>query len=946
MLAFACAFTMFAGAAFTDQADIEAAEAVDMLTALGVIDGYEDGSFQPNETVTRAEMAKMIYTIRNGGNATVTQYEGYKTPFADVENTGHWAKGYIAYCYANGIIDGKSATSFDPDATVTGTEAAKMALVLIGYDAERAGLEGSSWTTNTINLATQKDLFKDFSISITGGCDRQYAAQLLYNTLWACTVRWSADAESYEDVVTYEDSQDGTTAKPLNVTVAKRWMGLEEFVGTYEGNSDNLSNLQDGRIQVTNSKGTKYATYDLGLEWLGEEVKVLYKESKNGVTDLDPKDEVFGVYNTGETTVYNITAGDLQDGDDAKIKFGDKEYKAAAKLTVTENYADVYANVEGADSRKAVTAFGKSGGTDGEYYGARPDTIKFVANDGEITAAYVNTYTMARVTAVSSDEVSINNGIGAIAFDGNEIYEDIAKDDIVVIQTFFDDDPESDDAYNVITKADVKSAELTGYKGATENVSFDGETYKVMNGALLGTGVDNDFETSVKDQIGETYDFYMIGSYVAAAKLTSDGAKNYAVVTGKAGHPGNKADPLKVSILTAANEELLVEVDTDGETVVNQDNLISYSVVSDSKIKIKEVEPLATKGVGYVKDTKTFDGVVTTADAPLFVIKGDDYYVYNIRDLNDTVAQGDSAKINDGGKIVAALIERTDTPSGASSDTVYGIVSDAQSAVKVDGTYYTKFVVDTFDKDGNAESKDVLVEGTETTLAKGDLVSFEVRGSDTYNDGDIKRYTDGNNNATAAWVMEYEGDILTVWNNIVKKGSSYEGKADDYTTLAFDDDAVIAFVDVANNKGAVDNGVPAFNDVTGYKNVMYVKDGDKIVGMFVDVKHNILEATSTTASEAATISVKGGAISGKDGFSVEAVPAATLIAGDTIEITVTHESANFDSSKQFELTLSNSQTVEAEGTGDKSITFSYEVTADDVENPTLELTVTGITTKA
>ena len=69
VLAFACAFTMFAGAAsYSDKADIKATTAVDMLSSLGVIQGYEDGSFKPNTTVTRAQMAKMIFTIMNGGN--------------------------------------------------------------------------------------------------------------------------------------------------------------------------------------------------------------------------------------------------------------------------------------------------------------------------------------------------------------------------------------------------------------------------------------------------------------------------------------------------------------------------------------------------------------------------------------------------------------------------------------------------------------------------------------------------------------------------------------------------------------------------------------------------------------------------------------------------------------------------------------------------------------
>ena len=64
VLAFACAFTMFAGAAsYSDKADIKATTAVDMLSSLGVIQGYEDGSFKPNTTVTRAQMAKMIFTI-------------------------------------------------------------------------------------------------------------------------------------------------------------------------------------------------------------------------------------------------------------------------------------------------------------------------------------------------------------------------------------------------------------------------------------------------------------------------------------------------------------------------------------------------------------------------------------------------------------------------------------------------------------------------------------------------------------------------------------------------------------------------------------------------------------------------------------------------------------------------------------------------------------------
>ena len=84
---------MFAGAAFTDQADIKVdADVVDTLVSLGVIEGFEDGSFQPNGTVTRAQMAKMIYVLRTG-NSDASAYNNDKTTFTDIN--GHWAAGYI-----------------------------------------------------------------------------------------------------------------------------------------------------------------------------------------------------------------------------------------------------------------------------------------------------------------------------------------------------------------------------------------------------------------------------------------------------------------------------------------------------------------------------------------------------------------------------------------------------------------------------------------------------------------------------------------------------------------------------------------------------------------------------------------------------------------------------------------------------------------------------------
>ena len=161
---------MFAGAAFTDQADIKVKdEVVDTLVELGVIEGFEDGSFQPNATVTRAQMAKMIYVLRTG-KSDASAYNDDKTSFTDIGS--HWARGYIKYCQSLGIIAGKSNTIFAPNATVTAQEAAKMLLVTLGYDANKAGLVGAGWAAKTNALADENGLLEDVNTSFTGPVPR------------------------------------------------------------------------------------------------------------------------------------------------------------------------------------------------------------------------------------------------------------------------------------------------------------------------------------------------------------------------------------------------------------------------------------------------------------------------------------------------------------------------------------------------------------------------------------------------------------------------------------------------------------------------------------------------------------------------------------------------------------------------------------------------------
>lgn len=115
-----------AAAAFQDNASIDPAltDDIELMVALGVFKGDEKGNFNPNETVTRAQAAKMIYVLKNGGiDDNAAAYAGFST-YSDVK-TGFWADGYIHYCTISGYMDGwteQGQKVFNPNGQIKGIE--------------------------------------------------------------------------------------------------------------------------------------------------------------------------------------------------------------------------------------------------------------------------------------------------------------------------------------------------------------------------------------------------------------------------------------------------------------------------------------------------------------------------------------------------------------------------------------------------------------------------------------------------------------------------------------------------------------------------------------------------------------------------------------------------------------------------------------------------------
>ena len=171
-----------AGAAFGDQDKIENAEAVDMCVALGIIDGFEDGNYHPEKNITRAQAAKLISVMVNGGKDAVK--DSGTSRYIDVltDSSSAWANKYIEFCSVEGIVVGVGGDRFAPAANVTGTQLAKMLLVALGYNDK--GFVGDSWALNVNTKAAKVGLYAGLEdVDVSVALSRDDAAQMIWNAL-------------------------------------------------------------------------------------------------------------------------------------------------------------------------------------------------------------------------------------------------------------------------------------------------------------------------------------------------------------------------------------------------------------------------------------------------------------------------------------------------------------------------------------------------------------------------------------------------------------------------------------------------------------------------------------------------------------------------------------------------------------------------------------------
>lgn len=182
--------------AYPDADEVSYEEAMDVLVALGIIEGTDSGSLDPTGTLTREQAAKIIAYLCLG-ETSAEALTAYTAPFTDVA-ADRWSAGFIAYCSSAGIINGRGDGTFDPEAEVTGYEFAKIVLAALGYGAN-GEFTGTNWALNTASYGTQVGIFSDSTdTTLNDAITREEAALYAFNALTgAMTVSYSSTLDAY-----------------------------------------------------------------------------------------------------------------------------------------------------------------------------------------------------------------------------------------------------------------------------------------------------------------------------------------------------------------------------------------------------------------------------------------------------------------------------------------------------------------------------------------------------------------------------------------------------------------------------------------------------------------------------------------------------------------------------------------------------------------------------
>ena len=425
---------------FTDKAEIVNQDAVAVTSAIGMFEGYEDGSFGPENVVTRAEMAVIICTMLYGAGVNVNQFAETNV-FTDVPA---WAQGYVNLCSSLGIVAGVGEGKFDPNATVTTAQAVLMLCRALGYFQNAADF-GDNWMLAATAKGTALGLYGDLKLTANEGLTRDNVAELVFNALTkAVPVQYNELLGVY-----YNENKGIIYSLTFYYTDT---LGYKNFDLVYKTN-ENTDYGRPGTTWGTGSyRGTSATTEGNDSYGLNEDGSLKPENVK-----MTSDDEIITVADTPD---YVYTAGTKEN----------VIYKDLGKTVVegTEKGDYVYdwvAYVDGAEQEIAGRPENEKDPTY-EYTDKGATTEIYVDEVNETVTVVKINYYLAEITDIRSDDdgefatvrmLGTQDPLGD-SVDTRKIYcKGFAEDDYVVVTVDVDEDG---DAF-VATINDPATAEGT-----------------------------------------------------------------------------------------------------------------------------------------------------------------------------------------------------------------------------------------------------------------------------------------------------------------------------------------------------------------------------------------------------------------------------------------------------------------------------------------------------
>ena len=733
--------TVSAGAKdFTDDSEITYKEAVDVISALGVVDGYSGGDFRPDDVLTRGAAAKIICNLILGPT-TASALNAGTAPFKDVPVTNTFA-GYITYCSQQGIISGYADGTFRPTGTLSGNAFMKMLLGALGYDSSIEGYTGPNWTVSVIKQAVGIGL-DDGNDEFVGSkaVTRQEAALYAFNMLQATMVEYDQ-----QNTIVVGDITINTTSSRKDVV----------------NNDKNESISEDNKMQFAEryfddlklSDGTDDFARPANVWRLkAEKIGTYAKEADASYTAKVAVDDIYA----------DLDLGSSVDKKDVTVYEDGAELKNAA-VDITKNDDD--------------TEFGANGVLTEVFYDDDDDTV---------VITMVNTY----VGTINRSVAAKGNKDAYVEIAVEDVKPDSANgvEDFETAETF------EDDAYVLYTYSqsadEVKSValaeEVTGTVTRAENSVKDEDVKKALT---IGGTKYNASKMIAGEDIGnvsvdEEYTVYLDAYGYMIYVEQNDEIGDYALLVDtqdKSNFSSNRAllvfaDGTEKVVDTTENYSngkdkitnatiVTYRVDEDGDyTLKPVDSKKVYETDSNNEVNFGDGSSAYTDGVtdfSMINDkagiTLTRGTTVTSNSSTVFVVyddSNDDYSVYTGIKNAPTISASSSAKVEafaycKSGKMATVMfifVQDSSIIEDSSKDTLFLAKESVSNLIHdKDGDYYEYQAV------VNGEVKTVKVDESLGKTQNGMFKSYSVdkygvitklNAYTTYTDGSTKQYLTG-----------------------------------------------------------------------------------------------------------------------------------------------------------------------------------------------------------